>query len=254
MERTNKNYKIEAIGEIQLVECLLPSIKQKCHEQEALVDRIWERALQQEGDNLKNEELLHFVALKTEGKRTTIYGHFIRYKYFFAQRRQRNLNIGTMPIGVSGVTLLEKNDDCWVVFAQRESHVTEYPGFFELVPSGSLDREVSDSNGVIDYQSKLLSEFVEETGLSKTFVKDICGFAFIFDQNHNVFDVCCKITLEAENETIIKAFSNSEEYTKPVLISTNKLGRFLYENSDRIVPTSLAILEVSGLRADTKAP
>ena len=250
----NRSYEIKAISEIQLVECLSPSIMKSCHEKEALVDRIWERAMQQKGNHLKNLELLSFVALKREGKQTTISGYFVRYKYFFAQRNQRNLNLGVMPIGVSGVTVLESNDDCCLVFAQRKTHVTEYAGFFELVPSGSIDRGASNINGVIDYRSKLLSEFVEETGLSTTVVKDIRGFAFVFDQSHNVFDVCCRIALEGEAETILRSFSNSEEYTKPFLISTNKLAQFLYQNSDRIVPTTLAILEASNLKADTMAP
>ena len=60
-----------------------------------------------------------------------------------------------------------------MVFAKRAESITEYPGFLELVPSGSIDKECADTNGVVDYKFKLLSEFVEETGLSKEYVKKI---------------------------------------------------------------------------------
>lgn len=129
-----------------------------------------------------------------------------------------------------------------MVFAKRADNITEYPGFLELVPSGSIDKECVGASGVVDYQSKLLAEFIEETGLSKEYVKEISGFAFVLDVGHNVYDICCKILLETSKEIVAQRF-RSKEYHAPVFVAMNDLGSFVKENVDSIVPTSMAIIE-----------
>ena len=129
-----------------------------------------------------------------------------------------------------------------MVFAKRADDITEYPGFLELVPSGSIDKECADAKGIVDYRSKLLSEFVEETGLSKEYVKKISGFAFVLDINHNVYDICCEILLKAEKELIIQKFS-SKEYNAPVFVALNDLNSFIRANVNSIIPTSMALIE-----------
>jgi len=129
-----------------------------------------------------------------------------------------------------------------VVFAKRADNITEYPGFLELVPSGSIDKECADAKGVVDYRSKLLSEFGEETSLSKEYVKRISGFAFVLDINHNVYEICCEILLETEKELVAQKFS-SKEYNAPVFIATNNLDNFVKSNVASIVPTSMALIE-----------
>lgn len=246
MSRIRKNYKVEAFGKIQLLECFPPSVGQISQEQKLQIDRVWQRALNTVGAKLVNETLLDFVSLEIGPSQVKIFANFIEYKYFYAQRKRIDLDLGIRPIGVSGIIFLEQDFDCFVVFAQRSEQVTEYPGLYELVPSGNIDKEYSYSNRVIDYRSKLLSEFVEETGLSRNYVRDISEFAFILDTNHNVFDVCCKITLEVKKETLFNGLLDSEEYKNPMFISTKDLGKFINENKKTIVPTSLAILEACG--------
>jgi hypothetical protein len=129
-----------------------------------------------------------------------------------------------------------------VVFAKRVDNITEYPGLLELVPSGSIDKECADANGVVDYQSKLLSEFIEETGLSKEYVKEISGFGFVLDIGHNVYDICCEILLEAKKELVAQRFL-SREYNAPVFVVMNDLDSFIKANVDSIVPTSMALIE-----------
>ena len=132
----------------------------------------------------------------------------------------------------------------YVVFAKRANGTTEYPGFFELVPSGSIDKECADNSGIVDYKSKLLSEFTEETGLPRECVKDISGFAFVLDTNDNVYDVCCKIVIDnTERDLVIQKFSSSKEYQSPIFVGIGELDDFIKLNYNSIVPTSMALVE-----------
>ena len=132
----------------------------------------------------------------------------------------------------------------YVIFAKRASDTTEYPGFFELVPSGSIDKECADNSGIVDYKSKLLSEFTEETSLSRECVKDISGFAFVLDTNDTVYDVCCKIVIDnTERDLVIQKFSSSKEYQSPIFVGIGELDDFIKLNYNSIVPTSMALVE-----------
>jgi hypothetical protein len=130
-----------------------------------------------------------------------------------------------------------------VIFAKRANDTTEYPGFFELVPSGSIDKECADLNGIVDYKSKLLTEFTEETGLPGDCVKDVFGFAFVLDTNDNVYDVGCKIVIDAERDLVIQKFYSSKEYQSPIFVAIGELYDFIKLNHNSIVPTSMALVE-----------
>ncbi|EKD42472.1 MAG: NUDIX hydrolase, partial [uncultured bacterium] len=184
----------------------------------------------------------HFIRFNKQADKINIVAHFVEYKTFLAEQKQPDLKLGITPIGVSGIIVLKEATNQYVFFARRAPHVTEYPGFLELVPSGSLDEGCVDASGIVYYQSQLLREFVEETGLPQEYVKDISGFALVLDTNHHVYDICCEISLEAKKEFILKEFS-SDEYNDPAFVAMNDLDHFIKSNCDSIVPTSLALIE-----------
>ncbi len=243
MNNLKKNYKIIAIGDIQLQAAEDPKIEKILAKNHDVIEEIWQKILKEKGKKLFNGTLPNFIRVNKKGYKIKIAAHFIEYKQFIAQRKHPDLKLGIRPIGVSGIIVLKENSKNYIVFARRTNNVTEYPGFLELVPSGSIDKKYADANGVIDFQSKLLAEFVEETGLSKDYVKDISGFALVLDMDHQVYDVCCKILLKAKKDLVAKKFSGSKEYQAPVFVSINDLGKFIREKADIIVPTSMAIIE-----------
>jgi hypothetical protein len=172
-----------------------------------------------------------------------IEGSFVEYKEFVAQRLEPELNLGIRPIGVSGIILVRDGGSEYVLFARRAIEVTQYAGFLELVPSGSIDKHFVDADGVIDYGSKLLSEFVEETGLPSGCVEEITGLAVVLDQVENVYDICCKIVLNADVGVVTSAFSGTKEYDSPELVAVSALGEFTRSNQSVMVPTSVAVDE-----------
>ena len=197
--------------------------------------------MKKEDRNLFNGTLLNFIRVSKKKNKIKILANFIEYKHFLAQRMRPNLRLGIKPIGVSGIMVLEEKGISYIVFAKRAKNVTEYPGFFELIPSGSIDEKCLSANGIINFQAKLLLELMEETGLSKSYVKHIFGFAFILDTNHNVYDICCKIFLKAKKELVVGNFIKSKEYSEPVFIPVDDLDLFIKKNVFKIVPTSVAI-------------
>jgi len=238
------NYEIVAIGNIQLQTMKDSQIDGILASNRDIIEEIWQNTQKEKGGKLFNGTLTNFVRVdKKNISNHIIKSHFIEYKSFLAQRKRPDLNLGIKPIGVSGVIVLKEANKEYVVFAKRANDVTEYPAFLELVPSGSIDKEYSDVNGTIDYKAKLLSEFSEETGLPKDYVKEISSFAFVLDTNHNVYDICCKILVESTRELFFSKFKSSKEYQSPAAIAVDDLGDFVKVNNDSIVPTSLALIE-----------
>lgn len=243
MRDLKTKYEVVAIGKIQMRTIRDPQAEKILAQNQNAIEEIWETALQEKGGNLFNGTLPSFIRVEKKGEDTIeIISHFLEYKQFLAQKKSPALKLGIKPIGVSGIIVLEANGHEYVVFAKRADHITEYPGFLELVPSGSIDKEYADANGMVDYRSKLLSEFVEETGLSKDYVKKISGFAFVLDKNHNVYDICCEILLEAKRELVAHELS-SEEYDALVFVAMKDLNSFIKTNVGSIVPTSMALIE-----------
>ena len=239
-----KNYKIIAIGDIRLQMADDPRIEKILAKNYDAIEEIWQKALKEKDVKLFNGTLPNFIGIssKKEGE-IKVTAHFVEYKHFIAQRKQPDLKLGIKPIGVSGIIVLKEDDGDYIVFAERTGNVTEYPGFFELVPAGSIDKEYAGDNGIIDFQSKLLSEFTEETGLSKNYVKDISGFAFVLDTNHDVYDICCRILLGVKKESVVREFLGSKESHRPVFIPVKDLGEFVKERAAKIVPTSMAMID-----------
>lgn len=243
MSSIKTDYEIVAIGNIQIQAVQDSRTEKLIAQNHDAIEEVWEKTMEERGGKLFNGTLPNFVGLDKNGAEIVIRGTFVEYKHFLAQRKRPDLNLSIKPIGVSGIIILKEADREYVIFAKRANDTTEYPGFFELVPSGTLSKECVKSNGFVDYKSKLLSEFEEETGLSQDCVRDIIGFAFVLDTHDNVYDVCCKIIINIEKDVVISKLSNSKEYQSPVFIATDEITNFIKLNSGSIVPTSLALVE-----------
>lgn len=236
-------YEILAIGNVRLREAPRDLQAEKLFIQHRnTIEKIWQEALKEK--KLFNGTVLNFCRMSKEENGIEVEGNFVEYKNFLAERKRPGLNLGIKPIGVSGIILLKEEASEYVIFAQRSGGTLEYPMSFELVPSGNIDRACVTVDGTIDYKSKLLSEFSEETRLSRDYVRKLDAFAFVLDTDHKVYDICCKILIETKKELIAaKLFPDMTEYRTPEFIPISKLDDFIKANTDSIVPTSVAIIE-----------
>jgi len=240
MNRIMSDFKIIFTDEILLKNTdffsrITPEIQEK-------IDKFWQKKIK--NSKLFNSQSLCLVKiLQAKLPKQIIEVSFVDYKNIIASREIPSLGIELEQVGVSGIIVIKKNNHEKILFSRRDSTTTEYPSFYELVPSGNLDKSSLQLNGIIDFKKKISEEFTEETKLSSKIIKRVETLGFVKDIINNVYDVCCLIEIESTEKEIFSALKNSEEYFEPCLISKNELHEFVKTNKNNLVPTSKAILE-----------
>ena len=236
----NEKKSFETIFEGNII--LKNSMLDKISYDEEKLEKTWNEFCKKKNDQLFNDRVLTYIDSFQQNDELVINAGFVDYKIVVSSRIEPDLGLNLQQIGVSGITIIHENDSEYVLFSSRSSKTTEYPNFLELVPSGNIDESALKNDGYIDYSSKLIGEFVEETGLNKSYIQKIEPKFLVFDKKNQVYDVCCRILISDSRNHIIEAFQNVSEYEKPILIPLNSLSEFVSENFHKIVPTSLAIL------------
>ena len=231
---------IVATGPINLV--AVPTAKTLTSAQDQAVARIWEKKLGERTTALFNGSLLNYVAHERRLGTTEITGQFVEYRHFVAQRTDPSLNLGIRPVAVSGITIFSDNGEERVIFARRAMNMLQYPGLFELAPSGGLDRECLRPDGSIDFRAKVLDELAEETGLTSNCVRGADAFALIYDANEKVYDICCRIEVDVDKPMLETAFAASIEYSELKTLPVAELVAFARDHETSIVPGSLALI------------
>jgi len=206
------------------------------------LEKIWQNICDKKNNKLFNGKVLTYIDSFKQNNKLIINAGFVDYKIVVSSRFEPSLGLKIKQIGVSGITLINDNGDEYVLFSTRSSDVTEYPNFLELVPSGQIDDSTLKSDGTIDFSTKLIDEFTEETGLKKNCIQEIETMCLVIDKKNEVYDICCKIKILNSKSNIIKTFEKVSEYGKPELVYLNSLSDYVSSNYDRIIPTSLAIL------------
>ncbi|MBF0473959.1 MAG: hypothetical protein HQK93_09565 [Nitrospirae bacterium] len=206
------------------------------------IDKLWNQAVL-ENKSLYNGDLLSFVGIERDESSITIYGTYVEYKQYWVQTRYPNLNLGIIPIAVSGIILFEEQGEIYTIMARRRENVTQYANFLEFVPSGSIDKLFLDPDGTIDFKAQLKKEFTEETYLSDNVIKDIQTFAFVNDKGTSVYDICSKIYINCTSKDIKLSMEKSLEYYQPEIIKIGELKQYAKENKNLIVLSSLRIID-----------
>ncbi len=209
------------------------------------IDEAWKAAVEK-NENIYNGSLLSFSGVSRDSLQIIkVDGHFVEYKHFVAQRSDGGPALGIKPVAVSGLVFLKIEHDERVVFGRR-SMTTQYPGSWELIPSGSIDKDCMNQDGTIDYTRKVMEEFLEETALSEACVSQARAFTFILDSREDVYNIGCELEINGVDvEGLHKVFTSStREYQGRVaLVPVVDLQAFVATHKERIVPTSLGMIE-----------
>lgn len=236
-----KLYKIIATGDVLLK--YTQSDEKKFYKHKEKIEQIWKKICKQKQNKLFNDDVLSFVNISRINKKTLVEGMFVKYKLVIADRKDPSLCLQINPIGVSGVVMINEHNEKYLLFSVRSSEVSEYPGYLELVPSGHIDKSIVRKNRIVDYKSKLIQEFEEETALSVDLINKIRTLGIVMDTVNRVYDICCVLEVNTTRENILVSFKKVSEYVKPEFISYNKLPNFIKSNYHKIIPTSLAIIK-----------
>jgi len=195
------------------------------------IDELWAEHPRQA--TLVNNPLLVMHSFARSGAGCRVVGHYLGYKNYFIGREQPLLHQGIRPVGVSGITVRQKAGGVEVLLARRSETVTAYPGWRELVPSGSLDHTARRHDGSVDVAAALLTELAEEAGLPATSVRAVTVVALIFDTVDGVYDVGCRIEVDE-----VDYLGASVEYGQLEWVRLAELEAV----ADELVPTSRALL------------
>jgi hypothetical protein len=180
-----------------------------------------------------------FVHQRTEvtADKTTLHGAFTGYKYYYAQKQ--GIPFGIEPIGVSGFIVADNH----LVIARRSPHVTAYPNKLELVPAGTIDRSVAQDDGTVDFIQKMREEFHEEVGLPLDVIQSVQPIGVFYDIEDGIYDVVCRLEVQAAAQDILTSLQRSDEYDAPLLLPVSDVRHWMQVHQSDLLPTSTAILE-----------
>lgn len=202
----------------------------------AKINAAWNEA-RRENPGLYDGTLAEFV--KLDANNVTV--RFVPYRYYVASRRCPGLGLDIIPVGVSGVVLAQRAAKRYVLLGKRGRHVSQHPGCFELVPSGTIDQSAGRSDGSVDFTATLRQEFIEETGAEISCIAQIEPFCLVYDEVEPTYDVCCLILFKGRRESLLTSCQRGDEYTDAFWLSVTKWDSFVTGNP--VVPTSQALLE-----------
>ena len=200
--------------------------------QKEAIENIWNQYLNKK--NIFNDKIVCYKSHTKSNGTLSIDCFITEYKFFFAQLHSPELDLGIMPIGVSGL-IIDKNDH--VLLGVRKN-VTEYNGFYELAPSGGISASKIKDNLIL-YKEQLIDELLEETGILREMIDKIESFCFIFDKNNGVYDICSKLHL---NKAIEKSLlrEGDIEYRDFNIMRLTDVNNQIDKNN--FVPTSIIML------------
>lgn len=195
---------------------------------QAVIDEIWDDAAG------AHSTLFDGLVLSVSGVdigRRIVYVRRCRYRSFFARERDPSLRsrIRVRPIGVSGCVTVA---DDGVVVGRRSGDVTEYPGAWELVPSGGIPAPSAGS--AVDARAAFLTELHEELGVNPSDAHEVRSIGLAHDDSHDTFDICFAATLPAGR-------LRPHEYSDVVVLPMERARALL--GTRPAVPTSRMLLD-----------
>lgn len=211
-----------------------PSPFQLMPEEEDLVEEIWKKEMERQEGHLFNGQL--FTALEVTP--SLLIGQFIPYKLYIAQLREPKLRqkLSFYPVCITGYT----TDGQSILIGKRASYVTQYPGFWELVPSGGIDMHSVQDNK-IDLFLQFQIELREEAGIDLGEIERITPKVLEFDSLNRVYEICAEILIHPRPSK--SAVYISKEHQELKWISRKNLLEFLAKCSKEFVPFSAKLLK-----------
>ena len=213
---------------------ILPNIQKR-------INQTWNKLQKDRIIKLSNNKVLILNSIIVKKGISHILSEFIDYKNVISNRINPKINLNLIQIGVSGIIILKNNNSIYTIFSKRNKNTTEYPNYYELIPSGNINQKPM-KNQKLKFNFDLINEFVEETGLNLKYIKKISFLCIIKDKQNFVFDICNIIELNITKKNVLKYFKSSE-YSKPLFVPISLLPKFIEKNHKKIVPTSIGIID-----------
>jgi len=202
------------------------------------IQAIWDEEIQRRSTKLFNGEIVSVMSVDE----TSIVGRRAEYRWLLAQSRDQSFFpwFQVRPLAVTGILTCPEG----VVIGRRSASVFQFPGLWELAPSGSVDVVKEDSN--IDLLAQLMQELHEEIGLSSSEVTGIEPLAIACDIDSQVFDVCFVLNTATRWARISELFgaNANTEYDHLDILPVDQIAAFLGKNRASTTPLTLSLLQL----------
>ena len=198
----------------------------------AEIEKAWEKEQERRNKKLFNGNILNLAIIEQQENKLLLQCHPVEYKHYLAQRS--GIDLGITPLAVSGIVFYHENDTKIFFIGKRSESVTQYPGYYEFIPSGSIDANNITPNHSVEYTTQLIVELKEELGISVNEVLTQNAFCLIFDEIDRVYDI--GIEVEVENSDLIKI--GESEYTRIKRLPLMQIDKRFQNENENIVPTS----------------
>jgi len=205
------------------------------------INNTWNKLQKDRKIKLSNRKVLILNSIFIKRGVSYVSSEFIDYKNIISNRINSEINLNLEQIGTSGIILFKNNRSYYTIFSKRGKHVTEYPNYFELVPSGNINQKMITEKK-LKFHLHLIDEFLEETGLTSKHITSFSFLCIIKDKKNSVYDICNIIELNIDKNIILKYWKSSE-YSKPIFVPISSLPNFIKKNHTKIVPTSIGIID-----------
>jgi len=159
----------------------------------------------------------------------------VQYRQYLAQRS--GLPLGIVPLGVSGVIQLPTGE---VVLGRRSSEVSQYPGYWELIPSGGVSSRHVRTDGSVDIAGQLMEEMEEELGIEQERATAVHPLGMLQDLSNPVIDLGFLIELTATEQEMRDGILRHGEYEEVKLLTLEAAKNFRRP----VVPTVPALLDL----------
>jgi len=206
-------------------------------EQEEITNKIWAKE-KKKNPSLFNGKMISYYTHHFEGDILIIECFLTEYKYFLAQFKNKYINLGITPLAVSGIIIDRANQ---TLVGRRGKKVTEYPNFYEFVPSGGISNASIRDSDVL-FIGQVRQELNEEADIHSKSIRKIMPLGLVLDKKHNVYDICVVIYLkdlvklninkEYKSQKIVKLNGVSNLIKKSMVVPTSKMIYSLFTQKD----------------------
>lgn len=219
MEKTQSRYIIHSSSSIELKELSdFSAYKMRIQNNEQAIENVWNDTQSKRGEKpFFNGQIFNVMNIEERDTSMIIVGHAIEYKHYIAQKN--GVELGVVPLAVSGLTWFAQGDKKRIVMAKRSTYVTQYPNHYECVPSGSIDCPS-------DYIKQTKSELSEEIGVDDDGIKNIAGFCVIKDTEQGIVLIGVDVEIISNSEFKL----NNSEYSEICHVDNDNIGQFMIDN------------------------
>ena len=145
-------------------------------------------------------------------------------------------------MAVSGICI-DSNDN---IIVSVRNKVTDYAGYYELIPSGGIDKRYVEGNRQ-GYKEQLLVELCEEGGIMlKENVVGIDTLGVCYDAGSNTIDICMKIQCGIDFMSVILDDKNDEYSSMTILIDKLNSIKEVLKDKEVVMTSRMILKNING--------